>query len=55
MLAEGTSRSEPAASRRLPEHELDWRLARLFRRMGVNTEAEAAAECEKRGLLWRGR
>jgi len=47
------SRTELAASLRLPEHELDWRLGTLFGRMGVKTETEAAAECVKRGLLSR--
>lgn len=53
LLAAGMSRTELAASLRLPEHELDWRLGTLFGRMGVKTETEAAAECVKRGLLSR--
>jgi len=53
LLAEGARRSELAASLQLPELELECRLATLFGRMGVRTDAEAAAECVKRGLLWR--
>jgi len=55
LLAAGMSRTELAASLRLPEAELVWRLGALFGRMGVTTEAEATAECVKRGLLSRDR
>jgi DNA-binding NarL/FixJ family response regulator len=55
LLAEGTRRSELAASLQLPELELECRLATLFGRMGVRTDAEAAAEYVRRGLLWARR
>ena len=51
LLAEGKSRRELAASLEVSEPEVEARLMALFRRMGVKTEREAAAECVKRGLL----
>ena len=50
LLAEGKTRDELAASLEVSELELDSRLTALFRRMGVKTELEAAAECIRRGL-----
>jgi DNA-binding CsgD family transcriptional regulator len=53
-LAEGKSRGELAACLGIAEWELDSRLIALFRRMGVETEVEAAAEYVKRGLVDAG-
>ena len=53
LIAEGRSRSELAACLEISECELHSQLVALFRRMGVTTELEAAAECVKRGLFDR--
>lgn len=50
LLVEGKTRDELAASLDVSECELDSRLTALFRRMGVRTELEAAAEFIRRGL-----
>jgi DNA-binding NarL/FixJ family response regulator len=50
LLAEGKCRGELADSLEVSEPEVDARLMALFKRMGVETEREAAAECVKRGL-----
>ena len=54
LLAEGQSTSELAASLEVSEPEVEAQLMALFRRMGVETEREAAAEFVKRGLLSDG-
>jgi len=51
LLVRGKTRGELAASLEVSEPEVDARLTALFRRMGVETESEAAAECVRRGLL----
>jgi len=51
LLARGRSRRELAVSLEVSEPEVEARLTALFRRMGVETENEAAAECVRRGLL----
>jgi DNA-binding CsgD family transcriptional regulator len=50
LLAEGKGRTELAASLDVSEVEVEARLMVLFRRMGVRTAREAAAECVRRGL-----
>jgi len=51
LLAEGKSRTELAASLLLAEGDVDEHLRTLFRRIGVETPAEAIAAGVKRGLL----
>jgi len=50
-LAEGKSKTELAASLLLADGEVDEHLRTLFRRIGVQTPAEAIAVGLKRGLL----
>jgi len=51
LLVQGKTKEELAASLEVTEPEVDARMTALFRRMGVETETEAAAECVRRGLL----
>ena len=50
LLAQGKCRGELADPLEVSEREVDARLMALFKKMGVATEREAAAECVKRGL-----
>jgi len=51
LLAEGKSKTELAASLLLADGDVDEHLRTLFRRIGVETPAEAIAAGLKRGLL----